>query len=582
MTLAFDPLEPEEERPQPRTGRRVLRIVAIVVGILILLVAALPYLVSLDRARTRVLSAAEAALHRKVEVGTIRLQILSGLGARAEKVVVRNKAGWGSPALLTADRVSVKLAFWPLLSRRIEVRKVVLDGVTFTIERNPKGALNIDDFLSAGGRPSEGAKSATAGAFLVSNAEIKRGRLQLVDRKVVPGETVTTVLEELSGRIADMSPSKPARFDMTARFLADTGRNLTLKGTFGPPIPGEPLGDAALAATLSAKNLALARLGPYLGTKPEVDPGVLSLDASADGAVLAPLKLGGNLVLVPREGGGSPIPALDGQFVAMLDWPGATLALEKSPFTVAKLPLMVEGRVQDLRATPRLDLEIATPGEVEIENVTALPGLAGTLPAGMTIAGRVRLTAEISGPTGDLAAHASLSAAPFELSRDGRPFLTAANATATLESRGQGPRTGRVRIPAGKLEELPFENLLADWSWDKRVLTLCARGGGLRRRDRGPLDPRAGGHDRRGRYSGGRRPGRVEGAGRCTPGRTAAAREAGASRGASSHADAALTQPLSSRAKRGIPCSIETVEVEYGILRRYATQDDRTRGRPVT
>lgn len=472
MTLAFDPLEPEEERPEPRTGRRILRIVAIAVGILILLVAALPYFVSLDRARSRVLSAAEAALHRKVEAGTLRLQILSGLGARAEKVVVRNKAGWGSPSLLTADRVTVKLAFWPLLSRRIVVRKVVMDGVTFTVERNPMGALNVDDFLSASGRPSEGARSATAGAFLVSNAEIKRGRLQLVDRKVVPGETVTTVLEELSGRIADMSPSRPARFDMTARLLADTGRNVTLKGTFGPPIPGQPLGDATLAATLSAKSLSLGGLGPYLGTKPEVDPGVLSLDATADGALLAPLKLGGNLVLVPREGGGSPFPALDGQFVATLDWTRGTLVLEKSPFTVAKLPLMVEGRVRDLRTAPRLDLAFATPGEVEIENITGLPGLAGTLPAGMAVAGRVRLSAELSGPTGDLASHASLSAAPFELSRDGRPFLTATNATATLESRGQGPRTGRLKIPVGKLEELPFENLLADWSWDKGTGTL--------------------------------------------------------------------------------------------------------------
>ena len=110
----------------------------------------------------------------------------SGLGAGAEKVVVRNKAGWGSPILLIADRVSVKVAFWPLLSRRVVVRKVVLDGVAATVERNPEGALNIDDFLSAGGRPSEGAQAATAAAFLVSNVVLTRSRVQFVDRKVVP------------------------------------------------------------------------------------------------------------------------------------------------------------------------------------------------------------------------------------------------------------------------------------------------------------------------------------------------------------------------------------------------------------
>jgi hypothetical protein len=256
---------------------------------------------------------------------------------------------------------------------------------------------------------------------------------------------------------------------MAARFLADAGRNVRLKGTFGPPIEGEPLGDAALTASLSAKNLSLAKLGPYLGMKQEADPGVLSLDASADGALLAPLKLGGNLALVPREGGGSPVPAIDGQFVATLDWPRGTLALENSPFSVAKLPLMVQGKVGDLRTTPRLDLAIATPSEVTIEG---LAGFAGILPESVTLSGRVRLTAELTGPANDLSMHASFSAAPLAVDQEGKPCLTATNATATLESRGQGPRTGRVTVAAGKLRELHVENLLADWSFEKGTGTL--------------------------------------------------------------------------------------------------------------
>ena len=90
----------------------------------------------------------------------------------------------------------------------------------------------------------------------------------------------------------------------------------------------------------------------------------------------------------------------------------------------------------------------------------------------MTLSGRVRLTAELAGPANDLSMHASFSAAPLTVDQDGKPCLTATNATATLESRGQGPRTGRVTAAAGKLRDLHVENFLADWSWDKTTGAL--------------------------------------------------------------------------------------------------------------
>jgi len=184
--------------------RRLIWIAGAILGVLVLAVLALPYLVSLDALRERVVEKAAAALHRKVEVGKVRLQILTGLGAGVEKVVVHNQQGWESPALLTADEVSVKVAFWPLLSRRVEVKKIVLHGLALTVERDPAGKLNVGDFISAGGRESASAAETAATALLVSRIEIAGGRALFADRKVSPGKTVTTGIEDLQGRIADM------------------------------------------------------------------------------------------------------------------------------------------------------------------------------------------------------------------------------------------------------------------------------------------------------------------------------------------------------------------------------------------
>ena len=108
-----------------------------------------PSLLSLESVRSRILSAVGSSLHRKVEAGAIHLELVSGFGARIEKFVVRNPPGWETPALTTVDRLSVKLAFWPLLRRRVEVRRIELDGATVSIERDPSGRSSIADLLEA-------------------------------------------------------------------------------------------------------------------------------------------------------------------------------------------------------------------------------------------------------------------------------------------------------------------------------------------------------------------------------------------------------------------------------------------------
>ena len=466
--------------------RRLPLVGAVVLGLFAVAILALPYAVSLESTKSRILAAAESALHRKVEAGAIRLEILSGLGAGIEKAAVRNAAGWESPTLLSADRVSVKVAFWPLLARRIEVRRVVLDGVTVTVERDPKGATNIDDLLAPAPAESprpEPPASASAAALLVSRLSVARGRLLFVDRKVSPGRTVTTSLDELTGEISEFGPSTGGRFDLSARFLSDAGRNLSLKGSLAAPPPGKGFGDAPLKTRLDAKRLALGRLGTYLGGAKDL--GILTLDSTLEGAPLGLLKIAGRLALEPGAPA-SAVPAVEGQFAGTLDWRGGTLAVERSPIIVAGLALAVEGRVEDLRTTPRVDLRLQTPGEVPLERVTGLPGLSGALPASVKLSGRVRLDAVARGTLADLSTQATVDGAPFEARFGSDPVFAAPSVRATLGAKGKGPMEGRVTAPSGRLQKLPFENLVADWTWAKGLLTVipAARvfGGGLRGR----------------------------------------------------------------------------------------------------
>jgi hypothetical protein len=451
----------------------------VLVGVLLLAVLALPYLVSLDALRERIVAQAESALHRKVEVGRVRLQILTGLGAGVEKVVVRNGSGFESPALLKADEMSVKVAFWPLLSKRVEVRRIVLDGVELTIERDPAGTLNIGDFVSAGGRESPAA-ARTAAALLVSRIDIDGGRASFVDRKVAPGRAITTSIEDLRGRITDVGPRTPARFDLRARFLADKGQNLSLQGTFGPPpTTGEPVGHAPLKAAYEAKDLAVARLAPYVPAfaAPRGDPGLLSLSGNADGAPLGTLTVVGRATLLPAAADAKAISG-DSTYRLTLDWPTGALAITETRLSIANLDVDLEGRVDGLRKDTRVELRARTPGEVPIDSLTGFPALAGRFPAGTKLGGRVRFEAKVEGPTSALATDASLDAVAFTVALASGPLFEAPSAHATLRGarRGEAPMGGRITVPSGKLKDVPFENLASDWSWS--ASSAGAEGGG--------------------------------------------------------------------------------------------------------
>src|SRR5262249_46802915 len=116
-------------------ARLALRILAIFFATVVLLLVALPFLVSLERFRAPLVAAAERALHRKVDVGSLRLEIWSGPGAGLRGLVVHNAPGWSGPTLLKADAVSVKVAVLPLFRGRVEVTRAALDGVELTVER---------------------------------------------------------------------------------------------------------------------------------------------------------------------------------------------------------------------------------------------------------------------------------------------------------------------------------------------------------------------------------------------------------------------------------------------------------------
>ena len=468
-------------RPPGIRAARVARIAEILSGIGLAAVLALPRLVPVERIRARALWEAENALHRRVEAGDVRLEVFTGLGAGVENFAVRNGPGWESPALFSAERVSFKLAFWPLLARRVEVERIVVDEPTFAVERNERGETNLDDLAA---RARELSRSGAAGApplampralvpesFLVSRIELRRGRVVFLDRLAAAGRAVRVAVEDVDASVRDIGSKAATRFDVTARFLSDAGRNVSIRGSIAPPRRGT-LAESPLRASLSVRELDVERIAALAPPVARDARGALSVEATAEGAVLGALTLAGKASLVPR--GATRLPPIHGEWAATLDWPSESLVVHRATVHAGSLPVTAEGRVDGLRgASPRIDVRVASPGGVDLRHALSLAAAAGrAVPANVRLSGRLRFEARFRGDSSDLAARVQADASSFDAQVDGRPVFAAAALHASAASRGASAAEGRIAAPSGSVRGIPFEDLMSEWRWNDGTLVV--------------------------------------------------------------------------------------------------------------
>jgi AsmA protein len=217
---------------------RILKIVAIVVGILIVVVVAVPFLVPVNQFRPTIEEKASAALGRKVEVGNLSLSLLSGsLGA--DNLSIADDPKFNNSPFLSAKSVKVGVEMMPLIfSKTLNVTDIVIDSPQVTLIRNAAGQWNYSSF---GGSPAKAeakqapaaakpasSSSAPTGEFSVQKLELKNGRITVGSTSNQKRSTYDNV-----GVVAS-NVSLTSKFPVTVSADLPGGGNFKLDGTAGP------------------------------------------------------------------------------------------------------------------------------------------------------------------------------------------------------------------------------------------------------------------------------------------------------------------------------------------------------------
>lgn len=429
-----------------RWGRALLIIVIGLVTLIVVALALAPALLNLEQIKEQIVNRVEQQLHRNVELGQMRLEFFSGLGAGLDKLTIANPKGWQSPYFVKVDTLSIKVALLPLLSRKIEVSKIILNTGDIVVERDAQGRFNYDDLTAASAAttdtnapakppppgtpktseaPAGPARSPLLTDLLVSKLALNNINIKFIDHMAVAGETVTTAARQVNLDANNIGFNTPIEFGLSSAMLTDGEANVWINGRVGPiPDHGHiDLQQIPLQLTLKAKALPLAPVVPYLGDKPVLTAGELGADIAMQGTLGDALDIKGqlslgNAVMPDATGQGPPtaLPAVTLTQNITLNLAHALLTITEAQADLGALQSTIVGSVQQFDApSPRLDLRLHTSKFAIADVIHQWPVLGPALPGTMEAQGNIVLQATVQGTPERLHITSQLDAQPLSM-----------------------------------------------------------------------------------------------------------------------------------------------------------------------
>jgi len=375
-----------------------------------------------------------AAIGRTVAFDGVGVSLRHGVGMRLDKLRIADGPAFGRTDFLSVDRVDVRVKLLPLLSRRVEVSRVLLDQPIVNLVRSDKG-LNLSSL--AGGDAAQtgvGGSEPAATALAVTLLNIRDGRLNYVDTTVSPPSRAT--VEHLDVEASDIDRARPIVFEIAAAVLGSEEHNLQVSGSIGPFLTGD-LDRMPLDVALKIDRVTVDELARVPGLAAVLPP-----ELRMDGSVAIKAKVSGtaaeprvSAVLDARNpaieyGDRFTKPAgvpLEVEFHAVLR--GRELHLDKARLTLDRSAMDIGGTIAT-DAPAAYDLDVNTESIALSGWDKMFPSVAGTTLEGRA-AGALRISGNLGAP-GLPQINGTLALTDVGLRGDGIPTLRGLTTRATF------------------------------------------------------------------------------------------------------------------------------------------------------
>ena len=382
--------------------KRALKIVAIVIGVLIVVVLALPFIVNVNNFRPRIESELTTALGRKVSIGNLSLSLWSGSLA-ADDIAIADEPAFGNAPFIRAKSLGVGVEVMPLIfSKTLHITDLTLAQPQVTLLRARSGRWNFSTLGNASPQakqpapsmpapPAAGQKSsppAESGSDQSFQQNLSVGKLSIKDGVVSIGDSGTSakprVYKNVNVTVKNFAFTSQFPFTLSADLAG--GGTLKLEGAGGPINPNDAAA-TPLQGKVNVKGLDVAASGFV-----EPSSGISGI-ANFDGTVTSDGKQAnssGNatadkLKLSPK---GSPAQkTVNLKYATTYDLQKQTGRLTQGDVSVGKAVAKLGGTYDLNGDSAALNMKLNADNMPVDDLETMLPPLGVTLPSGSSLQG---------------------------------------------------------------------------------------------------------------------------------------------------------------------------------------------------
>ena len=451
--------------------RAILTAVAATLAVALLL----PSLVNVNRFRSQIVVALEAGLGRPVQVGDVRLKLLSGPGFDLENVSVADEAAFGIEPFARMPTLRATLRLRSLWTGRLSFSSLVFVRPSLNLARNRGGRWNVEPLLRRAAATSRHPSALPYVELQDARINFKSGDT----KSVFFLSGVNAALYSTAAADGDSSPARwhlwftgsPARTDRT---LTDVGR-LRVEGSFAPAPPGAPDTGSDLRLQVDLTDAYLADLLVLASGTDHGIHGVLEVQARLRGHPAA-LQASGSVRLrdlhrwdmLPPERGSS----VEVRYEALLNGPAQRLEVQKLEAALDSGSLEGSGSVLDLLDHPQWKWHLRFSGARAGSVLRAVQHFSPRLSRTMRLGGI--LDGELFLEGSPLEVEGFVIGREMEFEDSGLPQLRAAETRLNLSGSTVSLAPTTVELERGR-----NLNLGASWNWRTGNGEFSAAGRGL-------------------------------------------------------------------------------------------------------
>jgi AsmA protein len=256
--------------------KRILKILAIVVGILVVILIALPFLIDVNAFRPKLESELTDALGRQVKVGNLSLSLLSG-GVTADDISIADDPAFSKTPFVQAKKLTVGVELIPLIfSKTLNVTELTLNQPEINLVKSETGekwnfsslgsmSATVSESKPAEPKPTAEQKkpeAPTENPSTSGNPNITVAKLNVKDGRLTVSRAGShekpRVYDKVDISVTNFSFTSSFPFKLTAQLPG--GGDLDLTGNAGP-IAADNAALTPLSAKVKVEKLNLAESG---------------------------------------------------------------------------------------------------------------------------------------------------------------------------------------------------------------------------------------------------------------------------------------------------------------------------------